>query len=356
MVKDLCFEIIETCLNNCIFCSSNSNCNKAKIIKFEDFKRVIDYFVSTGGIEELSLSGGEPFLHPDILKMVAYAKTLGIRTVIFTSGVTRGNKIDEREKQIYLKEMNKQLKEVEQNEPDNHFLKQVIINHYQELLTTSNIKAISKEELIKLKEIGLDKIVFDYQAYEYDTDHELMGRKETHRQALLKSLITSSLIGLDVDVHFVPMKPNYKEIGDILEMLEIAEVKNISILNFLPQGRGKTNENTLQLSNFELQEFFELLNKAKEKYSGKIRLGISLQGENAHKCNAGLEKLDIKFDGTVLPCPAFKEITPKECQRFNIKLPNIYTNLEDVKIPGKGTRVKPLCKEIYAARKNSSHH
>ena len=51
MVKDLCFEIIETCLNNCMFCSSNSNCNKTQIIKFEDFKRTIDYFMANGGIE-----------------------------------------------------------------------------------------------------------------------------------------------------------------------------------------------------------------------------------------------------------------------------------------------------------------
>ena len=39
MVKDLCFEIIEKCLNNCKFCSSNSDCNKKQIIEFEDFKR-----------------------------------------------------------------------------------------------------------------------------------------------------------------------------------------------------------------------------------------------------------------------------------------------------------------------------
>ena len=38
MVKDLCFEVIEKCLNNCLFCSSNSNCDKKQIIEFKDFK------------------------------------------------------------------------------------------------------------------------------------------------------------------------------------------------------------------------------------------------------------------------------------------------------------------------------
>jgi len=201
-----------------------------------------------------------------------------------------------------------------------------------------------------LKSIGLDKIVFDMQAYECDTDSFVMERNEQARQVLLSSLINASFEGLDIDVHFVPMKPNYSEIIDILELLEIAQVKQISLLNFLPQGRGRENVNDLQLADKEKQEFFQLLDKGKDSFSGNIRIGIPLQGENTHKCNAGLEKLDIKFDGSVLPCPAFKEITPEECARFNISIPNIYRNLEEIIIPGKGKRVKQLCKQIYKSR------
>ena len=352
MVKDLCFEVIEKCLNNCLFCSSNSNCNKKKIIEFKEFKRVINYFMSTGGIEELSLSGGEPFLHPDIIKMVEYAKSLGIRTVIFTSGVTIAKGLSEEEKELLTSLRDRRLEEVNRLEPDNEFLKKKINNYYNQLLNPSNVASIPKETLVSLLDLGLDKIVFDYQAYEYETDHMIMGRSEESRMALLKSLITASQIGLDIDVHFVPMRPNYKEIGDILEMLEIAQVKQISLLNFLPQGRGRINSDQLLLSREEREEFFRILEEKRKVFSGNIRVGVPLQGEDNHLCNAGLEKLDIKFDGTVLPCPAFKEITKEECEKFNIKLPNIYTNLEDVQIPGHGKRQKQLCKQIYAARKN----
>ena len=41
-------------------------------------------------------------------------------------------------------------------------------------------------------------------------------------------------------------------------------------------------------------------------------------GDTSHKCNAGLEKLDIKFDGTVLPCPAFKELDIDTMKKLNI--------------------------------------
>ena len=229
MVRDLCFEIIEKCLNNCMFCSSNSNCNKTQIIQYEDFKRTIDYFMSTGGIEELSLSGGEPFLHPDVIKMVRYSKKLGIKTVIFTSGVSKKAELSEKEKESITNEMNSRIQEINRYEPDNEFLKQKVTSFYTKLLNPSEYTSISRAQLLELKKIGLDKIVFDYQAYEDETDYMLMGRKEDSRISLLKSIILATTIGLEVDIHFVPMKPNYKEIGDILEMLEIAEVKNISI-------------------------------------------------------------------------------------------------------------------------------
>lgn len=350
MVKDLCFEIIEKCLNNCKFCSSNSNCNKIQIIEFEDFKRVIDYFMNNGGIEELSLSGGEPFLHPDIIKMVEYSKSLNIRTVIFTSGVVNGCEVSDKYKKIILTEMNDRLRGLEQSEPENEYLKSKIKNYYEQIIKVKSFSSINRTVLHYLKTIGLDKIVFDMQAYESDTDSYIMGRNEQGRQALLKSLIDASFENLDIDVHFVPMKPNYKEIVELLELLEIAEVQQISLLNFLPQGRGRINSNDLMMNIEEKQEFLKLLEEGRKKFSGNIRIGIPLQGDDTHKCNAGLEKLDIKFNGDVLPCPAFKEITLEECEKFGIKIPNIYRNLEDVHIPGNGKRVKQLCKLVYSAR------
>ena len=346
MVKDLCFEIIESCPNECKFCSSNSCIDKKQIILFEDFKRVIDYFVSEGGIEELSLSGGEPFLHPDLYKMVEYAKSFGIRTIIFTSGIKKPLQLDEKLIKIYNEEMNNKLQEVENNEPWNDRLKNNIRKTYERIINPSSFSPITKEELGMLKSIGLDKIVFDYQAYEHETDEYLMGRNRQKHSCLLDSLLNASVIGLETDVHFIPMKPNYKEIKDILELLEIASIDNISILNFVPQGRGLHNINNLMLNNYELEEFLKLLEECKSKYSGNIRIGIPLMGDSAHKCNAGLEKLDIKFDGSILPCPAFKELSLDTMKKYGIKYYNIYENLYEVKTPG-GKRLVPLCYKIY---------
>lgn len=353
MVKDLCFEVIEKCPNNCKFCSSNSCITKDRIIQFADFKRVIDYFLMTGGILELSISGGEPFLHPDLFEMVRYAKEKGIRTVIFTSGVKYHNPLSSSEINYYEEKKKHDILEVQEKEPWNQWLIQKIERYYDNFLHPSKFSAITKKELSTLKNLGLDKIFFDYQAYEAKTDAYLMGRSENMRIALLDSILNATSVGLDVDIHFIPMKPNYLEILDMLELMEIAGVKNISLLNFVPQGRGLIHQKDLELSDTEKINFFKLLKQKDSIYSGHIRIGIPLQDKTTHKCNAGLEKLDIKYDGTILPCPAFKELTKEEYKKYGIKTYNIYENLEDVIICGEGTRTEPLCAKVYQKQRKN---
>lgn len=353
MVKDLCFEILDKCSNNCRFCSSNSNMSKDTVISFEDFKRVIDYFMRTGGIGELSLSGGEPFLHPELEKMVTYATGLGIRTVIFTSGVKVRKPLTIEEKKEIIAEEKERLATIDK---DDERSMSAINSFYEKLLNPPIFSCIEKEEFKKYKELGLANIVFDMQGYGQETDTYLMGRGCYSQQALFRSLLNASFASIDIDVHFIPMKPNYKEIREILELLELASIRNISLLNFVPQGRGLENSETLELSKTEKDEFFSILKSTLDEglYTGTVRVGIPLQGETRHRCNAGLEKLDIKYDGTVLPCPAFKELSPEEYKKYGIPIYSIYDDLEKIKIPGVGTRSEALCKKVYQKRRESN--
>src|SRR5699024_10278992 len=149
-----------------------------------------------------------------------------------------------------------------------------------------------------------------------------MGRKGFYTY-LMDSIIRARGVGLNVDVHFIPMKPNYKQIPDIMECLEIAGVKNISILNFVPQGRGRENKKALMLDSEELKEFSTILNNERKKFTINVRIGIPLNERISHLCTAGTEKLDIKYDGTILPCPAFKEISAETMEKYGIKLHSI---------------------------------
>lgn len=345
MLKDLCFEVIQTCPNKCQFCSSNSSQEKKTIITLEDFKRTVIHFMENGGIGEISISGGEPFLHPDLFEMVKFCKEQGIRTVIFTSGIKRAEDITSEVIEYMKEKCAKDLQEIEEHEPWNERLKRNVKAYYDRAITPEQYGAITRQEFEKLKQLGLDKIVFDWQAFEEKTDSTLMGRKGLYTY-LMDSLIRAKGRGLNIDVHFIPMKPNYKQLPDIMECLEIAGVENISILNFVPQGRGRVNKEELMLNDEELKEFSTILNEAKEKFSGNVRIGIPLNGKISHLCTAGTEKLDIRYDGVVLPCPAFKEISAETMEKYGIKFHSIYEDLEKVVVPG-GKRQAPLCKQVY---------
>lgn len=345
MLKDLCFEIIEKCPNRCKFCSSRSSIEATKMITIEWFKKTIDHFMQQGGIEEISLSGGEPFLHPDLLEMVTYCKEKGIRTVIFTSGIKYSSPMTQEEIEWINTQKRQKMQEVEENEPWNDRLKRNIQSYYDRFLKGTDFTSITKCEAEQLKELGVDKIVFDWQAAEEETYNQLMGSRHFYT-TVVNSMICTQAVGLNTEVHFIPLRQNYKQFADILECLEIAKIKNISILNFVPQGRGLLNKNEMMLSKDEMQEFSQILAQVKKSFSGKIRIGIPLLGDIQHLCTAGTEKLDIKFDGTVLPCPAFKEISIDTMERYGIRLYNIYRDLESIVVSG-GKRRNALCKQVY---------
>ena len=77
-LKEITIEITQQCPNYCIHCSSMSSLSKNHMMPLEKVKELIDD-VDILGCEQISFSGGEPFLHKDLVKMVAYAYRKGMR-------------------------------------------------------------------------------------------------------------------------------------------------------------------------------------------------------------------------------------------------------------------------------------
>lgn len=348
MLKDLCFEIIQTCPNNCLFCSSCASADKDKKIELDLFKRTIDHLITLGGIEEISISGGEPFMHPDLFEMIKYCKEKEIRVVLFTSGIKKNQKTPTLELENKVNEIKEKYnKYLEQGMSEKEYQRH-IKNELNQLNYYANqeYSAISRKEMEYLKYIGLDKIVFDFQATEEDSYNYVMDTKNMLTN-VITSMVRATASNLDTDAHFIPMKCNYKEFPDLIECLNIGEIKNLSILNFVPQGRGKNNSQSLGLNSEEMEEFKKIYEANYKKFNGNIRIGIPLIKNDIHLCTAGFDKLVIKYDGTVLPCPAFKEYDLDKLHKLGIETPNIYTDLDKVLIK-KGSRKHPLCKEVYA--------
>lgn len=352
MLKDLCFEIIQTCPNNCIFCSSCAGEDKTHMIPFEAFKKTIDHLMSKGGIEEISLSGGEPLLHPDLLRMIMYCKSLGIRVVLFTSGIKKKWKLSEEEVMAHEAQLRRQYASYLDEGMSQEEYENLISNLMKRFRDYNGTKydSLASSDIKKLEDVMLDKIVFDFQAWSCENYNKMMGTKDNYT-LFLQSLAAASVSSIPVDVHFIPTRINYKELPDLVEMLNVAGASQFSILNFVPQGRGLDNRSDLEMSDDEFREFCEILNREKDNFKGNLRIGIPLNSDNTHLCTAGLSKMVIKYDGTVLPCPAFKEYDTAKLNALGIKTPNIYSNLDEVTIRT-GTMQKPLCKRLYNFDRN----
>lgn len=322
MIKDLCFEITQKCPNNCLFCSSCSSYDCESFISLDKFKETVSFLHDKYGLEEVSLSGGEPFLHPNIFEMIEHLTSLGIRSVIFTSGIKLRPQLN-----IDMSKL---------SEPEQKIITQIGGNRFCEL---------TKLDFYELEKRGLNRIVFDFQASDVDTYNKLMGTKNQFCN-IAKSILNAGTSKIETDVHFIPLKDNFEQLPDIIELLNIAGIKNLSLLKFVPQGRGKENIEQLTLSASEQERFKEIVTYARNTFNGNLRIGIPLSDDSDHKCNAGFTKLVIKYDGTVLPCPAFKELTDEEMKKYGIRLGSIYEELDSIKL-FKGIRAVPLCSVVY---------
>ena len=261
MLQDVSLEIIQKCLNNCIHCSSNSNCFSKAILDLPLIKDVIDDIVLMGA-KRLCLSGGEPFLHPELLSIVQYAASKGLTVDIYSSGIC-GEVGDEH--------------------------------------------SLSNDILRECKSVGLNRIMFNLQSTQSKVYDSIM-QTQNNFEKVLESIKRTQQCGIETEIHFVPMKQNYKEIGSILRLAKQLDVCQVSFLKLVPHGRASAYENDIMLSQEQLKQVQEELYSIKQR-GEKVRIGLPLSyPENDSGCHAVKEKLYIKFDGSVFGCEAFKYV------------------------------------------------
>ena len=96
--KSICFDLINQCNLSCNYCvekhtlnAGNKKTQTIEKINFDVFAGAIDDCYDLG-VEQITLTGGgEPFLHPDISKMIAYIKQRNIDISFNTNGTFSKN-------------------------------------------------------------------------------------------------------------------------------------------------------------------------------------------------------------------------------------------------------------------------
>lgn len=224
-------------------------------------KEVIDDAAELGATT-ISISGGEPFLYPELLEVVDYIHDHGLKTFIYSSGVT------------YVDEI------------------------------PSNVPS----EVLKSLVGKIEKLIINIEAADSKTYDEIMGTSFGGFEMMKQTIQNAIDLGIVVEAHMVPMKINYKSIPQVIELCKKLGVSLVSFLRLVNQGRTIEHQKNTLLSDDEYDIVYGMLLNYRDYYRTGIRLGIPFQScSEKMNCMAGTVKLDIRYDGNVYPCEAFKD-------------------------------------------------
>lgn len=279
MISEIALEITQQCLNNCIYCSSCSSWETDSQLNINVVKSVINDMEELG-INKICISGGEPFLHPDILGIIEYATQKKINVVVYSSGI------------IGTKEKTSSL--------DFHFLQ-------------------------KCKDKGLSRIIFNMEANDEVVYDKIMNTVGNFSK-LIESMKNAKKTGIKTEIHFVPMKINLNQVNSVINLAEKLGIDTVSFLRLVTQGRAFSNKQLLELNLEEYKKLNRILQSRRNESKINLRLGIPLsESSSSIKCHAVTGKLAIRYDGAVLGCEAFKGLPMRNSNNVIIEPDNIKT-------------------------------
>lgn len=257
-LRELKIEVTHCCELNCIHCSSLAEHSLERQMSWDECSAIINEAAAMGA-KEIAFSGGEPLMWSPLGKAIELATTHNIGATIYTTGISSNSKF-----------------------------------HFEDL-----------------KKAGLSRTIFSV----YDSDpkgHDQITKYDNSLHYTIDEIKKCKALGLDVELHFVPMSLNYKSLQRVAVLATNLAISRLSILRLVPQGRSM-GDNSLPLSNKENLELRKIIGELKNN-GYDIRLGspynFLLLNSNP-RCSAGIDRLSITPDLSLYPCDAFKQITPQ---------------------------------------------
>ena len=286
-LNEITIELTQQCPNYCVYCSSFSSPTKRTILSVEKIEEAVSDAVSLGA-RTINLSGGEPFMHPDILRIVDFIHQHQVSCLIYSSGIV-----------------------LEKDKPVN----------------------IPKKVLEGIKG-KVEKLIVNIEAADEATYNSIMGTNFGGFQLMQTTIRDAISIGLHVEAHVVPMKQNLQQLPQIIALCTKFGISRVSFLRLVVQGRVLANLQIV-LSDEETLLAKYLISFGANKCQSNIRLGIPFTDcSRTINCMTGTSKLDIRYDGKVYPCEAFKNdnignvITVQSDSIYNKSLKEIYHTSE----------------------------
>lgn len=274
--EELTLELTDWCPSKCLHCSSGSGPNCKNELPHDLALRLVDEARQLGAAK-VSLGGGEPTASESFLPVVRRTVKQQMLVEVFTCGLTA-------------------------------------TSDGGDSLPTAIIEGCAG-----LKDV---KFIFSFHGATGQT-HDYITKTPRSYECLLTSLKNCLKAGIECEMNFVPLKVNVDEFKHLIEIAESLKIAKISILRFVPQGRGALNRSELELNSEEEDSFVNELLHLREAKNVAIRTGSPFNGivpGNQVPCRAGFGKLVVQADGNVLPCEVFKH---QNRRQWNLSIYNM---------------------------------
>lgn len=276
--KELSIELTHKCTLKCIYCSSDSDLYKNTLLDLSMILNTIKNVKKEFNIDTISLSGGETFLYPKFEELFKFLVKIGLKILIYTSGVT----IDKKNNRKSLCEK--------------------ILNQLSDCKESVNV-------------------IMNIQGHNKDLI-EKINRVSNSYEIILDSINKLLEMNIPTEANVVPFKFNYKFLEEITNFCIEHGFKKINFLRFVPQGRGNNpdlflNKNQFKEINQTLVSILEndlITNKIDVRIGHPVNFLFLLNKQNLynseehHYCRGGLDAPLILPNGEVCMCPAWKNL------------------------------------------------
>jgi radical SAM protein with 4Fe4S-binding SPASM domain len=271
-LNEIKIEVTYNCLLSCVHCSSDANPENKLSMTMEKCIEIIDSALLIG-VKEITISGGEPFIWKGLTEVVKYSKSKGLITNIYTTG------------------------------------------------NCCNLDELMK----KLKTVGVNKLIFSLYS-DNENHHNKVTRKSNSFSNTIKAIKLAQSYNIYTEIHFVALASNYKNLVGIAEIAHVNGAKRVSVLRFVPQGRGLLISDYDTLNKTQNLELKKIITDLRDK-GFDIRTGSPfnvLLLNTKPKCMAAQDRLIVTPDLNIYPCDAFKQISSE-----SISPDDIYSNLKN---------------------------
>lgn len=258
-LRELKLEVTYRCPLACIHCSSDGRPDQTLQIDPSRSRSILEDAAEMG-VREVAFSGGEPLVWPNIVESVACASELGMEVTVYTTGNAPGH----------------------------------------------------EELFAQLAERGLSRAVFSL----YSADpvaHERITRRRGSHATTCEAIRGASSKGVRAELHFVALARTYRSLPDVVDLASDLGATRVSVLRFVPQGRGALLESDVltRLQALELKQSIQALRDA----GGDLRTGSpwNYLGVNPDPvCPAAQDRIVVGPDLRIYPCDAFKQAQAEE--------------------------------------------